>query len=423
MVTRQKPVYQRRYAVAAAITATMFTLAPRAAEAQASGTTLGDILDPFLEFFECRTGNAEEQLLCRVVRTRINDELAQANISIDANGILFGYDDPTHIKIDTGHSCTVTARIERRRASARLGRGATFDFRGNAISEPVLIGIKLPVSFDVIFNLKQSFGVRDPIFGCQGLGSDHYSASGSLSTDANIAVMFTLAPSLTFNAGGDLVLTIRPMVRVATKLERTDVDLRISGVSPVSGVATALLAGPSTLLKGANAGVLMDFDKLKEIFGVNTLLTDLALPLLLAPGPFVNATLELASRFAVREIDQRALAFGDDLQATLMKGLRRSLRLDGEDKRVFVIRRDFASIVQAQGERADIYLPTPPSNCTFNGRTVAHGSSVYAYASATVPVCEQCDYEYRTCNNGVLSGSYSVASCIPRQLAPGQQCP
>jgi hypothetical protein len=356
------------------------------------------------------------------VRTRINDELAQSNISIDGNGLLFGYDDPTQIKIDTGHSCTVTARIERRRASARLGRGVSFDFRGNAISEPVLIGIKLPVSFDVIFNVKQSFGVRDP-FGCNGLGSDHYSASGSLSTNANVAVMFTLAPSLTFNAGGDLVLTIRPMVRVATKLERTDIDLRVSGVSPVSGVATALLAGPSTLLKGANAAVLVDFDRLQEVFGVNTVLTDLALPLLLAPGPFVNATLELASRFAVRGVDQRALAFGDDLQATLMNGLRRALKLDGEDKRVFVIRRDFAAIVQAQGERADIYLATPPSNCTFNGRTIAHGSSVAAFASATVPVCEECDYQQRTCNNGVLSGSYTVASCIPRQLSPGQQCP
>ncbi|HMJ55822.1 MAG TPA: hypothetical protein VK540_27310 [Polyangiaceae bacterium] len=422
MVTRQNPVYQRRHAVAVAITATMLTLAPRAAEAQALGTTLGDILDPFLEFFECRTGNAEEQLLCRVVRTRINDELAQSNISIDANGILFGYDDPTHIKIDTGHSCTVTARIERRRASARLGRGATFDFRGNAISEPVAIGIKLPVSFDVIFNVKQSFGVRDP-FGCNGLGSDHYSASGSLSTDANVAIMFTLAPSLSFNAGGDLVLTIRPMVRVATKLERTDVDLRVSGVSPVSGVATALLAGPSTLLKGANAAVLLDFDRLKEVFGINTVLTDLALPILLDPGPLGSATFDLASRFAVRAVDERALAFGDDLQATLMNGLRRALRLDGEDKRVFVIRRDFAAIVQAQGERADIYLPTPPSDCTFNGRTIAHGSSVTAFASATVPVCEVCDSQQRTCNNGVLSGGYTVASCTPRRLAPGQQCP
>jgi hypothetical protein len=274
---------QGRHALALAIASTVLALSTLA-QAQASGTTLGDILDPFLDFFECRTGSAEEQLLCRVVRTRINDELAQENISIGSNGILFGFDDPTHIKIDTGHSCSVTARIERRRASARLGRQASFDFRGNAISEPVLIGIRLPVALDVRFDLKQSFGARDP-FGCRSLGSDHFSASGSLSTDARIAVMFTLAPSLSTNAGGDLVLTIRPMVRVATKLERTDVNLRVSGVSPVSGVATALLAGPSTLLKGA---LLFDYEELSELFG-NSVLTDLALPMVLDPGGLFNA--------------------------------------------------------------------------------------------------------------------------------------
>jgi hypothetical protein len=48
-------------------------------------------------------------------------------------------------------------------------------------------------------------------------------------------------------------------------------------------------------------------------------LTDLALPILLDPGPLGSATFDLASRFAVRAVDERALAFGDDLQATLMK--------------------------------------------------------------------------------------------------------
>ncbi|WP_257463537.1 hypothetical protein [Archangium lipolyticum] len=418
MITTSRKLFKRRHAAALAFTISMFALFTPEAKAQASGTTLGDILDPFLDFFECRTGSADEQLLCRAVRTRVNDELAQSNLSIDANGILFGYDDPTHIKVDTGHSCTVTARIERRRASARLGRGATFDFRGNAISEPVLIGIKLPVTLDVRFDLKQSFGARD-LFGCHGLGSDHYSASGSLNTDARIAVMFTLAPSLSVNAGGDLILTIRPMVRVATKLERTDVNLRVSGVSPVSGVATALLAGPSTLLKGA---LLFDFDKMGELFK-NSALTDLALPILLDPGPLGDAVFSVASKFAERQVDQRALAFGDDLQATLMNGLRRALKLDGEDKRVFVIRKDFASILRAQGERADIYLATPPSDCTFKGRTIAHGSAVTAYASAITPLCEPCESERRTCNNGVLSGVYTVESCVPRRPRPGQACP
>lgn len=49
--------------------------------------------------------------------------------------------------------------------------------------------------------------------------------------------------------------------------------------------------------------------------------------------------------------------------------------------------------------------------CNFNGQTVAHGSSVKAYAASTVSYGQSCQSQTRTCNNGVLSGSYSVASC------------
>jgi len=52
--------------------------------------------------------------------------------------------------------------------------------------------------------------------------------------------------------------------------------------------------------------------------------------------------------------------------------------------------------------------PPPPASCTFNGQTVASGSSVTAYQSATAT---QCVSETRTCTNGTLSGSYTNASC------------
>ena len=54
----------------------------------------------------------------------------------------------------------------------------------------------------------------------------------------------------------------------------------------------------------------------------------------------------------------------------------------------------------------------PPMSCTFNGQTVAHGGSVTAYKNSTVPfgsVCEQ--PETRVCNNGALSGSFTATSC------------
>ncbi len=64
-------------------------------------------------------------------------------------------------------------------------------------------------------------------------------------------------------------------------------------------------------------------------------------------------------------------------------------------------------------------------SCTFNGMTVPHGQSVIAYASSSVPAGSNCSSQSRTCNNGVLSGSYSYASCnvqSPVAQAPTFSC-
>ncbi len=68
------------------------------------------------------------------------------------------------------------------------------------------------------------------------------------------------------------------------------------------------------------------------------------------------------------------------------------------------------------------------SACYFNGQTVPHGGSVYAYASSSVPYGYSCSGEYRTCNNGSLSGSYGTSSCTvqtpscPSSFYPGVLC-
>jgi hypothetical protein len=60
---------------------------------------------------------------------------------------------------------------------------------------------------------------------------------------------------------------------------------------------------------------------------------------------------------------------------------------------------------------------TPPgaAACTFNGTKIAHGSSVTAYGSYTYyggdnGPTSACGSEIRTCNNGVLSGSYTEST-------------
>jgi hypothetical protein len=55
--------------------------------------------------------------------------------------------------------------------------------------------------------------------------------------------------------------------------------------------------------------------------------------------------------------------------------------------------------------------PAVPASCEFNGSPVSHGASVTAYVSNAVTEPDVCTSETRTCNNGVLSGSYVYPAC------------
>lgn len=51
------------------------------------------------------------------------------------------------------------------------------------------------------------------------------------------------------------------------------------------------------------------------------------------------------------------------------------------------------------------------ASCLFNGQTIAHGASVTSFLNSSVPFGSSCQQETRTCNNGALSGSSSYATC------------
>lgn len=52
-----------------------------------------------------------------------------------------------------------------------------------------------------------------------------------------------------------------------------------------------------------------------------------------------------------------------------------------------------------------------PASCMFNGATIAHGEAVSAYQNSTVPAGQSCVSESRVCNDGVLTGSFNIGSC------------
>lgn len=77
---------------------------------------------------------------------------------------------------------------------------------------------------------------------------------------------------------------------------------------------------------------------------------------------------------------------------------------------------------QPQGRfGAFLYRPsaTQIKNCAFNGKEIRSGDPVEAFSSATVPFGQSCVSEQRVCNNGVLSGTFTNASC---SVNPAANC-
>jgi Right handed beta helix region/Immunoglobulin I-set domain len=60
----------------------------------------------------------------------------------------------------------------------------------------------------------------------------------------------------------------------------------------------------------------------------------------------------------------------------------------------------------------------PPKACSFNGKSIASGSSVIAYQNAQVPYGQACVSQSRSCSNGVLSGSYANSACAVSSAPP-----
>lgn len=66
-----------------------------------------------------------------------------------------------------------------------------------------------------------------------------------------------------------------------------------------------------------------------------------------------------------------------------------------------------------------------PKSCTLNGKTISHGASITVFISSTVPYGSTCQSETRNCDNGVLSGSATAESCVVQNSPPsggGEQC-
>ncbi|KAK4186025.1 hypothetical protein QBC35DRAFT_555229 [Podospora australis] len=386
---------------------------------------LSDILNPVIGFLECSQGDSTVQLLCKLVAAKLNAALAAANTRADRSGLLFSYSDSQDIKIDTGHSCTVTASITSSQANAKLLADASLQFSGNplSLSNPGLFVADLPVELWAKSDIKQKFGTR--VLGkCIGAGSDSFSASGSLSTRAHLAVLFTFAPApLRRDSAGNYILTIRPITKVAAQVTDTNINFDIKGVSFLNGLVTAILGGTSSILKAITH--IIKGDSLKAVWkDVLQHVVDVTAGVLLStPFDLLDNLVELLAQSYIDEKKNGiAATYSGEMEKTLRAAVSKALKLDSKGERNFVLRADFVDLVARLGEGApELWLAEKPagfcaSDAECNDGRWCNGVErcVNEVCVAGQAACERADD--LVCNE---AGRRCVMNCGPR----GRLCP
>ncbi|KLU81005.1 hypothetical protein MAPG_00100 [Magnaporthiopsis poae ATCC 64411] len=200
---------------------------------------------------------------------------------------------------------------------------------------------------------------------CLNVGSDSFRLDGAVTTTAKVAVLFTLAPApLRTDAQGNYIFTIRPVVKVAAQLASTDVKFKISGVSFLNGLVTAILGGTSSLLKAVTT--ILKGDGLGAMWKhVRQHVLDVAVGGVLSlPFDLLDGLLELVARAYVEERQggaAKVAAYSGEMEKKLRTAVASALKLDANGERSFVLRKEIVGLVRQFGDGADIWLSDRPA--------------------------------------------------------------
>lgn len=312
------------------------------------------------EVFKCDSSDKTINAICKEALFKFNSELSRASISIDREGVLFKYDDDEKVKIPTGHSCSITAKITRKYALVRFSRGARLNLKMASVTEPFLLSLKLPVKLRAKVDVKQRFGQR--ILGsCSNYGSDSYTFKGDGSTTASIVIGFTLDPKVGTTKNGDYIVKIKPRFTSVLSLESFNLNFKVSGVNRFSSILTSVTGLGSTLLKSVTA--LIQGDSVSDIVE-KALPFDIGAPIVLGigalPGPLEQLIWKkLLKSEVVPRFRDKAKKYSNDLQMSINSKLKAKFKLNGYGEKTFIIKKGAISLLLSGASRRDVFGIVP----------------------------------------------------------------
>lgn len=317
------------------------------------------------DVFSCTSSDETTKAICTVVLDKVNSELEKSRISIQKDGVLFKYKNKTSIPVDTGHSCTRTAKVTGRYLSAHFLSSASISFSGLSLTEPAALVLNLPVSLQARYDMKQSFGIRRPwpFKGCQHLHGDEFKLHGETSSPAQLVVGFYLSASLGNLSSGDYVVMLRPRAIVMFNLKSTNIDLHISGVNLISGVLSTALGLTSSGFKALEHLYQGEFSEAEKVLKKG-LVVNVAIPFILGIGRLPRE-LEIAVwkallRFGASKIEKEKNGVVESVENKLNAELHKALRVDSSGVRTIVVKKDVLKLKTSGAAVDDILHDLPP---------------------------------------------------------------
>lgn len=128
-----------------------------------------------------------------------------------------------------------------------------------------------------------------------------------------------------------------------------------------------------------------------------------------SPGQATSASESVSSTSSDCMVDGKTVPFGSLIQAYFQK----SVPYGSSCSNLSEIRVCGNNGLTGSAPYASCVVQ-PPASCTFNGKTIAGGATVLAYAHSSVPYGQSCGAVALKCNNGVLSPNPAAtpyASC------------
>jgi hypothetical protein len=346
--------------------------------------TVGQLKNPSEEFLDCDKVSSDVRVACQLAQQIINQKLNDANIYLENSGVVYRVIDDNDIRVKD--SCSRRTTITKQELSLTLKNSARLRLSGNALSEPAVLALKLPVSVYARFNGKDEFGHKPPFLSCQRYASDSYWGDAGVSTTGQFLAMLSLEPKFKMSPAGDYIFALKPIFDLQASIGNTSIQhFDIHGangflniLSSVTSLSTDLIVASEATLKGKSVEKTFLDLATSQIIGQSQslLLTDYSLSNFSVIRPLVNLAVESAAKKSQSDINKTLIG----TTAAAKGKIAQALNLDANGKVYLVLGPDFKQKPVTAEHIAIINQqpPAPPTRVISNISQEACGRGYYS---------------------------------------------